>query len=117
MPTSSSHSEFDTIPKAANYLRGQKEISFEALDAIMRLHVLKLPDFSGLRHNFEHREWSHLSGQLLAFSKMRADNLVTLTLGDADREALRHEAELIKLLHELAGVAGSMIRHNPSIGQ
>lgn len=105
-----------TIKQALAHLQNEKRITFEAFDAIMRFHILEVPDLAGLRHNYEYREWHCLSSQLRSFASMRHEALLTLVAGDTEREDLRKEALFISLLRELSGAAGSMGQNMPEMG-
>lgn len=105
-----------TPDQALTYLRNEKDVSFEAFDAIMHFHILEVPDLAGLRRNFEQREWSHLSGQLRSFANIRLEALLTAVAGDTEREDLRKEVILIGLLRELSAAAGSMNHGAPEMG-
>ncbi len=117
MATTDFSRELGTRTLALAYLRDEKKVSFEAFEAIMCFHILETPRLEALRRNFDQREWYFLAEQLRAFANMRHEELLYLVTGDASREALRSEGQLIELLRALAGVAGSMNRNAPEIGR
>ncbi len=99
-----------TLEKALAHLRGEKRITFEAFDAIMHFHILEVPDLGSLHHNYEQREWPHLSGQLRSFASMRQEALLNCVVQRADPEELYRQGMTIQLLRELSAAAGDMGR-------
>ncbi len=97
-----------TLETALAHLRNEKRISFEAFDAIMRFHILEVPDLGSLRHNFERREWHYLSGQLRSFASMRQEALLNCVVSRTDPEELYRQGVLIQILRELAAASGDM---------
>lgn len=108
MTTTDFSRSLGTIEQALSHLRNEKRITFEAFDAIMHFHVLEVPDLGSLRHNFDRREWPHLSGQLRAFANMRHEALLNCVIERADPDELYRQGMVIQLLRELSGAAGSM---------
>lgn len=102
--------------QALVHLRHEKNITFEAFNAIMHLHILEIPGLGALRHNYEERAWHFLSGQLRSFAMIRHEALLALISGEASPETLRREVLAIELLRELSTAAGSMMRNAPEIG-
>lgn len=108
MATTDFSRSLGTIEQALAYLRNEKRIPFETLDAIMHFHILEVPDLGGLRHNYERREWYFLSGQMRAFASMRQEALINCVVKRADPDELYRQGMLILLLRELSAAAGSM---------
>jgi hypothetical protein len=108
MTTTDFNRSLGTIKQALAHLRDEKRITFEAFDAIMHFHILEVPDLGSLRHNFERREWPHLSGQLRSFANMRQEVLLNCVVSRTDPEELYRQGMIIQLLRELSGAAGSM---------
>ena len=105
-----------TPRQALAYLEQEKNIPFEAFDAIMHFHILEVPDFHGLRHNYEERAWTRLAGQCGSLANMRQQVLINCAADDTEREALRTQALLIQLLRALSQVATSIGRKEPEMG-
>ncbi len=106
--SSSGHATLVNLDTALAYLQREKGISFEAFAAIMHFHILEVPDLGSLRHNYEQREWSHLSDQLRSFANMRQEVLLNCVVGRTEPEELYRQGITIQLLRKLSAAAGSM---------
>lgn len=108
MTTTDFSRSLGTIEQALAHLGNEKRVTFEAFDAIMHFHVLEVSDLGSLRHNYEQREWYHLSGQLRSFANMRHEALLNCVTERKDPEELYRQGMTILLLRELSAAAGDM---------
>lgn len=106
-----------TIAQANAYLDATRRVPFEALEAIMNLHILETPGLESLRRSFEVRQWHLLMSQCRSAAAGRIPTFIEGVGNDRyASDEIRKEALRILILQKLALVAAEFNLDEPEFG-